>query len=102
MGFIIAGVRSESLVVLDGIISQAAAIIACELKNEIKPALILSHLSAEPSAKYLTQYFGSEPLLDLGLRLGEGTGGVLATALIRAGLESFFGMKKISALMSGN
>ena len=71
-------------VVIDGFISGAAALIAAGLAPEVKPYLIASHQSVEIGHRILLEYLGLRPLLNLDLRLGEGTGAVLAFNLVEA------------------
>ncbi len=83
-GVMIAAASQRVPVVVDGFISGAAALIAAGLKPEIKPYLIASHLSQEIGHRAVWEALGLQPLLDLDLRLGEGTGAVLAFHLIEA------------------
>ncbi len=71
-------------VVLDGFISGAAALIACGLCPQAREYMIASHRSAERGHRVQLRRLGLRPLLDLGLRLGEGTGAVLSMGLIEA------------------
>lgn len=71
-------------VVLDGFLSYASALAACQLAPEIKPYLIPSHLSAEQGAQIALRALGLVPYFDLNLRLGEGSGAALALPLIDA------------------
>lgn len=71
-------------VVVDGYISGAAALLAMALEPKIKDYLLWSHRSAEPGAKKLLEKRGIEPVLDLGLRLGEGSGAALAVPILRS------------------
>ena len=75
-------------VVIDGFISGAAALIATELAPLLKNYLIAAHLSAESGHKRLLEYLGLVPLLNLGMRLGEGTGAVLGMAIVEAGVKT--------------
>jgi nicotinate-nucleotide--dimethylbenzimidazole phosphoribosyltransferase len=68
-------------VVLDGFIVGAAALLAHAFSEDVTAYLIPAHCSAEPGHRALLQYLALEPLLDLDLRLGEGTGAVLGMAL---------------------
>jgi nicotinate-nucleotide--dimethylbenzimidazole phosphoribosyltransferase len=68
-------------VVIDGFISGAAALIAVGLCPQLREYLIAAHVSAEPGHKYLLKHLGLNPLLDLNLRLGEGTGAALGISL---------------------
>lgn len=71
-------------VVIDGFISGAAALIATALSPESKDFLIAAHVSAEAGHRLLLRYLGFKPLLDLGMRLGEGTGAALGIFLAEA------------------
>jgi nicotinate-nucleotide--dimethylbenzimidazole phosphoribosyltransferase len=71
-------------VILDGYPTTAAALIATALCPALRDYLLASHLSAEPGHRVALEHLGLTPLLDLGLRLGEGTGGVLALGLLDA------------------
>ncbi len=71
-------------VVCDGIISTAGALIAFELCPGIREYLFAGHRSVEPGHKYMHERMGITPLLDLGFRLGEGTGAALAFQLMEA------------------
>jgi nicotinate-nucleotide--dimethylbenzimidazole phosphoribosyltransferase len=84
VGVMLAGAAGRIPVVIDGFISGAAALIAAALAPGLRDYLIAAHVSAEPGHKVLLQHLGLEPLLDLGLRLGEGTGAVLGISLAEA------------------
>ena len=71
-------------VVIDGFISSAAALVATELVPNVKPYLIASHRSVEIGHQAIYKKMGLQPLLDLGMRLGEGSGAVLAFPIIDA------------------
>ena len=71
-------------ILVDGFISAAGALVAAALCPNVKPYLIASHLSVERGHTALWQTLGLKPLLDMGLRLGEGTGAVLAMHLVEA------------------
>jgi len=88
-GVILAGAARRIPVVLDGFIAGAAALIAHALKPEVRHYLLASHCSAEPGHRAVLARLGLEPYLDLGLRLGEGTGAVLAFSLIRAAVAIY-------------
>ena len=83
-GVILAGAAAGVPVVLDGVISNSAALVAQRLAPRSTDYLFAGHLSAEPGAAVALEHLGLRPLLDLGLRLGEGTGGLLAVPLIQA------------------
>lgn len=71
-------------VVIDGYISGAAALVACTLSPGVKPFLVAGHRSAEPGHRVILEHLGLSPLLDMGMRLGEGTGAVLAFHILDA------------------
>lgn len=83
-GVILGGAAARRPVVMDGFISGAAALIAVGLCPRVKDYLIASHRSVEPGHRTQQAYLRLQPLLDLRMRLGEGTGGALAIPLIEA------------------
>jgi nicotinate-nucleotide--dimethylbenzimidazole phosphoribosyltransferase len=83
-GVIIGAASRRVAVVIDGFISGAAALIAAGLAPQVKPYLIASHRSVEIGHQAILDKLGLDPLFDLKLRLGEGTGAVLAFPLIEA------------------
>jgi nicotinate-nucleotide--dimethylbenzimidazole phosphoribosyltransferase len=87
VGLILAGARYRIPVVIDGFISGAAALIATSLSPQVKPYLIASHQSAEPGHRRILEHLGLMPLLNLNMRLGEGTGAALGIFLVEAGLK---------------
>ena len=74
-GMILAGAYHRRAVVIDGFISTAGALIARLLCPAAVDYLFAGHQSEEPGHKLMLRHLGVSPLLDLGLRLGEGTGG---------------------------
>lgn len=83
-GVILAGAARAVPVVLDGFIAGAAALIATTLAPDCRHVLFASHRSAEPGHDAALQHLDLAPYLDLGMRLGEGTGAVLFVHLARA------------------
>jgi len=83
-GAMLAGAARGWAVIVDGYIAGAAALVALALEPRIKDYLIWSHRSAEPGARKLLQVLELEPVLDLSLRLGEGTGAALAVPILRS------------------
>ena len=83
-GVILGAAESRRPVVLDGFISSAAALIACGVCPPVRDFLIASHLSSEAGHKVALKHLGLKPLLDLDMRLGEGTGAVLAMGIVEA------------------
>jgi nicotinate-nucleotide--dimethylbenzimidazole phosphoribosyltransferase len=84
VGAILGAAGARVPVVLDGFITGAAALVAARLAPELPPRLIAAHRSAEPGHAVVLGELGLEPILDLGLRLGEGSGAALAIPVIRA------------------
>ena len=68
---------------LDGFISTAAALVAVKYQPQVREWLLLSHQSAEMGHRLAADYLGLQPLLDLGMRLGEGSGAAIAIPLLR-------------------
>jgi len=83
-GVCLAAAAKRVPVVIDGLISSAAAMVAASIAPEAKAYFIASHRSVEPGHQRALSWLGLEPLLDLNLRLGEGTGAVLAFPIIQA------------------
>lgn len=83
-GCILAGAYHRRPVVIDGFISTAGALIAHALCPPVVDYLFAGHCSEEAGHRFMLEHLGLEPILDLGMRLGEGTGGVLAMAVIEA------------------
>jgi nicotinate-nucleotide--dimethylbenzimidazole phosphoribosyltransferase len=84
VGVILAGARYRIPVVIDGFISGAAALIATDLSPQVKPFLIAAHQSVEQGHRILLEHLGLKPLVNLDLRLGEGTGAALGIFLAEA------------------
>jgi len=83
-GFILAGVNRAVPVIVDGVIACAALLAAAQRDATVVDGCIAGHLSTEPGAAAALEHLGLVPVLDLGLRLGEGTGALLALHLVRA------------------
>jgi nicotinate-nucleotide--dimethylbenzimidazole phosphoribosyltransferase len=86
-GAIVAAAASRVPMVLDGFITAAAALVATAMEPAIGPRLIASHRSVEPGHVVALGRVGQRPLLDLGLRLGEGTGAALAIGLLASAVR---------------
>lgn len=83
-GVVLAAAAHRIPLVTDGFVSGAAALIAVGLAPRVRDYLIAGHLSAEPGHLVLLRHLGLEPLLCLGMRLGEGTGACLGMSLVAA------------------
>lgn len=81
VGVMLAAAAHRIPVVIDGFISGAAALIATALSPGLRDFLIAAHVSAEAGHHLLLKHLGLKPLLDLGMRLGEGTGAALGIFL---------------------
>jgi nicotinate-nucleotide--dimethylbenzimidazole phosphoribosyltransferase len=82
-GFVIGGAAARLPVLLDGVIAGAAALVAAALVPQCAGYLFAGHRSTEPGATAVLEHLGLEPLIDLDLRLGEGTGACLALPILQ-------------------
>ncbi len=83
-GVMLGAASRGSAIVIDGFISGAAALIATKLCPVLRDHLFAGHRSAEAGHTIVLDHLGLEPVLDLDMRLGEGTGAVLAMPIIEA------------------
>lgn len=90
-GVFLGGAAYHVPVLMDGFISSAAALCAVRLCPLAKKAVFASHVSAEPAGKMLLDALGKSPLIDAGMRLGEGTGAVAAMPLLDMALAVYRG-----------
>src|SRR6266545_3789335 len=81
-GFVLGAAARRTPVVLDGVNAVAAALAAVALAPDAVGAMVAGHRSAEPGAAVALAHLGLTPLIDLGLRLGEGTGALLAVPIV--------------------
>ncbi len=88
-GCILAGAYHSKPVIVDGFISTAGALVAHALNPAVSHYMFAGHCSEEPGHKIMLNHLGLEPILDLGLRLGEGTGGALAMGVMDAAVKVF-------------
>jgi nicotinate-nucleotide--dimethylbenzimidazole phosphoribosyltransferase len=86
-GLIIGAAANRLPLVVDGFISTAGALIASEMQPNVREYLFAAHESVEIGHRLMLEHMGAEPILDLRLRLGEGTGAALAMGLIEAGVK---------------
>jgi nicotinate-nucleotide--dimethylbenzimidazole phosphoribosyltransferase len=86
-GLVLGGAACRLPVVVDGFISTAGALIACELNPDVRQYLFSAHHSVEIGHRVMLERMALEPILDLKMRLGEGTGAALAMGLIEAGVK---------------
>ena len=96
-GFILGAAAARVPVVVDGFISSAAAVVAIKLCPAVDDYLFFSHLSNEQGHRAVMQKLGARPILDLDLRLGEGTGAAIAMQLIDGAIKIYNEMATFSA-----
>lgn len=83
-GFILAGAAHRIPVILDGVIACSGACVAVGFAPEVRDYLVSGHAGVEPGIGAAVEYLGLQPLVDLGLRLGEGSGAALALPMVQA------------------
>ncbi|MFF8774773.1 nicotinate-nucleotide--dimethylbenzimidazole phosphoribosyltransferase [Kitasatospora sp. NPDC015120] len=83
-GFLLGAASLRTPVILDGVIAGSAALVAKAIAPEVLAACIAGHRSAEPGHQAALTKLGLRPLIDLDLRLGEGTGALLALPLVQS------------------
>ena len=91
-GFLLGAAERGIPVVVDGFIASAAALAARAIDARVMPYLVFSHVSAESPHRRLLRELGVRPVLDLDLRLGEGSGAALAMPVLEAAVALYEGM----------
>ena len=86
-GAYIAAAQQQIPSLVDGFISTAAALIATHLNPTCRQWLLFSHQSAEPAHNLALQYFNTKPLLNIGMRLGEGSGAAMCIPILKSALN---------------
>lgn len=86
-GAMLGAAQQQALLLIDGFIATAALLVAARLQPQILDYCVFAHCSGEAGHQRLLAEFGAKPLLDAGLRLGEGTGAVLAYPLVVAAVN---------------
>ena len=86
-GLVLGCAANRIPVVVDGFISTAGALIACEMHPHTSDYIFAAHESVETGHRFMLESIGADPILDLGMRLGEGTGAALAMTLLDAGIK---------------
>jgi nicotinate-nucleotide--dimethylbenzimidazole phosphoribosyltransferase len=81
-GFILGAAARRVPVIVDGVIAASAAVVAAAFAPDAVAAMVAGHRSVEPGAAVALAHLGLTPLLDLGMRLGEGTGAALALPIV--------------------
>ena len=101
-GAMIGAARTGSVVLVDGFIASVAALAAAGLAPGLSDYLVFAHRSAEPGHRVVLDALGARPLLELDMRLGEGTGALLAWPLLRCAAATLSEMASFeSAGVSG-
>jgi nicotinate-nucleotide--dimethylbenzimidazole phosphoribosyltransferase len=88
-GLILGAASKRIPIVIDGLISTAGALIAYNIEPSVKDYMFAAHNSVEKGHRVMLKTMGLDPILDLDLRLGEGTGAALAMLMIEAGLKIY-------------
>ncbi len=88
VGVILAAAAYRKPVIIDGFISTAAALVATQIAPHVRPFLIAGHRSQEKGHRIMLDWLGLEPVLDLEMRLGEGTGAALAMGIVDAACKT--------------
>ena len=97
---ILRGAERRMCVVIDGVIVTAAAVLAHAIQPDCLACCVFAHRSAELGHDAMLAHLGAEPLLDLGMRLGEGTGAALALPLLRAAAAALADMADLRDLVA--
>jgi nicotinate-nucleotide--dimethylbenzimidazole phosphoribosyltransferase len=100
-GAILGAASARTPVVVDGFIASAAALAAIRLDPAALDYCVFAHRSAEAGHELMLRAIGAEPLLDLGLRLGEGTGALLCIPLLRAAARLLTDVASLDDVLSG-
>ena len=99
VGYILRATSLQTPVVLDGVITLAAATVAKAINQDVNQFLIAGHSSSEPGSRIAIAHLELQPILDLELRLGEGTGALLSIPIIRASCQALSRMARIADLL---
>lgn len=97
VGGFLGAYENRTPVLVDGFIVSVAAYVATLIEPSCRDYMIFAHRSEESGHKILLELLDAEPLLDLGLRLGEGTGAALAMPIIRAAAEFYNNMASFAS-----
>ena len=93
VGMYIGAALNKKLMLVDGFISSVAALLACKLNKNIQDYLLFTHKSEEPGINIILDYLKEKTFLNMNMRLGEGTGAVLAYPIIDCAIEMINTMK---------
>lgn len=87
VGAMLAAAQNKALLLIDGFIATSALLVASRLQPNILQYCVFAHCSGEAGHRQLLAYLEAKPMLDAGLRLGEGTGAALAYPLVQAAVN---------------
>jgi nicotinate-nucleotide--dimethylbenzimidazole phosphoribosyltransferase len=100
-GAVLGAASQRRPVIIDGFICTAAALLAIRLAPAARDYCVFAHRSAERGHDIVLEALDAKPLLDLGLRLGEGTGALLAVPLLRAAARMFTDVASLDDVLAG-
>jgi len=98
VGAILAAANNKMLIIIDGFIVTSAALVALKINPNVKPFLVFAHSSQEQAHKKVLKHLNVVALLDLNLRLGEGSGAALALPLLQSSVSFYNDMASLSDL----
>jgi nicotinate-nucleotide--dimethylbenzimidazole phosphoribosyltransferase len=98
-GFVTEAAARRIPVIVDGVIALAGLLVAATLDPQVLECVIAGHRSTEPGATAVLEHLGLEPLLDLGMRLGEGTGALLAVPIVQSAAAVITEMATIAEVL---
>ena len=98
-GFMLGAARARLPVVLDGVVTNAAALAAERLAPGVRDYLLASHGSTEPGAQVALESLRLRPLLSLGMRLGEGSGAALGLSLLKTSVDVALQMATLASVL---
>ena len=98
VGAFLGGMTHGLPVIIDGVISAVAALLAARICPEAKGYMLPSHMSREPAARHVMDALGLEPVIHAGLALGEGTGAVMLIPLLDMALRVYAGSHTFDSL----
>ncbi|MEQ4205494.1 nicotinate-nucleotide--dimethylbenzimidazole phosphoribosyltransferase [Actinopolymorpha sp. B9G3] len=101
VGFLLGAAAARVPVVLDGVVAGAAALAAAAFAPEVTGAFVAGHVSAEPGARLALSTLGLKAVLDLEMRLGEGSGAVLALPVVQASARVLHEVATLADLQGG-
>lgn len=98
VGMYLGAARYKKPMLIDGFISSVAALVACKIEPKVKDYIIATHMSEEPGMELVLEQLGLKAFFNMGMRLGEGTGAVLAYPIVDCAIEIINGMKTPAAV----